>query len=71
MKSTITITVKDLERIIEEAKYNYKRDNSLAMCVELESAKPNDEYAKSDTIRVRQLSGYAECDPKTILYINF
>lgn len=71
MKNSITITIKDLEEIIQTAKAENKRDRSLALCVEIEKGKESRLHAHTDTIRVSQLSGYAECDAKTILYFNF
>lgn len=67
----ITIKIEDLERIIKEAKSTCKYDDSLSLCVELYKGKESDIHAQSDSIKVVQLSGYAECMGKTIIYINF
>lgn len=66
-----TIRIEDLEKIIKEAKENHKRDNSFALCVEIENGPISQVHGESDSIRVRQLNSYADCDSKTIMYINF
>jgi|WetSurMetagenome_2_1015567.scaffolds.fasta_scaffold815217_2 hypothetical protein len=71
MNANITITIEDLERIIKDAKANAKRNKSLILCVEFEKGKSAKVHGKSDVIKVWQLCAYAECNPETLLYINF
>lgn len=67
----ITVRIEDLEKIIKEAKLAHNFDDSMSLCVELHKGKEADTHAQSDSIKVVQLSGYAECEGKTLIYINF
>jgi len=71
MDNSIHIRIEDLEKIVSAAKEAHKRDSDLSSCVRLEKGKRGESHTDSDTIRVQMLSAYAECDPKTITYINF
>lgn len=67
----ITVRIEDLEEIIKESKLAHKYDDSLSLCVEFHKGKESDSHAQSDSIKVVQLSSYAECIGKTVAYINF
>lgn len=69
--NSITIRIMDLEEILRKAKEQIKRDSDLIPVIEIESAKHGKYHGDSDTMRIRILSAYAECDSKTLTYINF
>lgn len=58
---TITISIKDLELIIELAKRAKSTDSSLSETVELSLIKESDTHLGSDMLEVWLKSSYSEC----------
>ena len=66
MKTTLTISIKDLENIIQTAKNHLEYDNNVCDCLEIEVIKKAKYHNYSDTIHVSMQSSYAECNSKFI-----
>lgn len=68
MKTTLQITIEDLEKIIEDAKMLRRHDSSLSSTIELSVLKSCDTHTGSDLVSSTLKSGYAECVGKCIYF---
>lgn len=64
MKITITLSIEELENLIEKAKEGC--DDVYVPVVEIEAIQHGKYYMDSDRIDARLLSGYADCNSKWI-----
>ena len=65
----ITLSIIELEKIIEAAKENALKSKDMSEYVEIEVIKERKYHLDSDVVKVRQLSVYAECN-STVIFKN-
>lgn len=62
MKTTISVTAKQLQNLLDVHKAHKKFDACVSDCIEIELTEATDTHNKADKVRFSAQSIYAECN---------